>query len=220
MFKFKVFGALSKCAYKPADCTTNEVFCCSLRCIFHTFFPAWECCMSMGYQVIQAKSVIKGSMKTTRTRRRINLAAFSKTVFKFKISTNRRKESLRKISANLKSLLEWMGKVCSQNKKKKKKRNRGEKVSIVTDKIIKDVVERDGDSTAVGIESQGDRKVREAKISLKLPPWHLCLCPWAEQHYKHPPFLSYLQNWESLGNTIQTVIKWVHYSFCLTTLIQ
>lgn len=63
-----------------------------------------------------------------------------------------------------------MGKVCSQNKKKKKKRNRGEKVSIVTDKIIKDVVERDGDSTAVGIESQGDRKVREAKISLKLPP--------------------------------------------------
>lgn len=62
--------------------------------------------MSMGYQVIQAKSVIKGSMKTTRTRRRINLAAFSKTVFKFKISTNRRKESLRKISANLKSLLE------------------------------------------------------------------------------------------------------------------
>lgn len=76
--------------------------------------------MSMGYQVIPAKRVIKSSSNTDekntqatqtkktlrRTRRRINLAASSKTVSKFKISTNRRKGSLGTISVDLKSLLE------------------------------------------------------------------------------------------------------------------
>lgn len=69
--------------------------------------------MSMGYQVIPEKRVIKSSSNTDkkkktlrRTRRRINLAASSKTVSKFKISTNRRKGSLGTISVDLKSLLE------------------------------------------------------------------------------------------------------------------
>lgn len=92
-------------------------------------------------QATQTKKTLR------RTRRRINLAASSKTVSKFKISTNRRKGSQGTISVDLKSLLEWMGKVCSQHQKKKKW-NRGEKA---IDKGIKDVVERDGDSTVVGI---------------------------------------------------------------------